>query len=143
MKVARLPSELHSGLRAVAIGTFDGVHLGHRRVLEAATEAGPRPAVVTFDPHPRAVLGYQVELLTTLARLVRPGTTIAVVSAREPTAFLPALRRLARGGFPTLFVGYGPDAERNAALARRAGISARVADLKGGWRSSRQLVLAG
>src|SRR5262249_26916059 len=32
-------------------------------------------------------------LLTTLARLIRPGTTIAVVSAREPTTFLPALRR--------------------------------------------------
>jgi riboflavin kinase/FMN adenylyltransferase len=52
----------------VAIGTFDGVHLGHRRVVEAAIEAGPVPTVVTFHPHPRRVLGYGVELLTTLER---------------------------------------------------------------------------
>ncbi|MEX2210836.1 MAG: riboflavin kinase [Gaiellaceae bacterium] len=48
--------------RALAIGTFDGVHLGHRRVLEQAD------AVVTFDPHPRVVLGNQVELISTLER---------------------------------------------------------------------------
>ena len=41
-----------------AIGNFDGVHLGHRRLVErvrdAAREAG-RPAVIlTFEPHPRA-----------------------------------------------------------------------------------------
>jgi len=48
--------------KALAIGTFDGVHLGHRRVLEQAD------AVVTFDPHPRVVLGNQVELISTLER---------------------------------------------------------------------------
>jgi riboflavin kinase/FMN adenylyltransferase len=68
VKVAGSPQELGHGPRAVAIGTFDGVHLGHRRVLATAVEAGPLPTVVTFDPHPRAVLGYQVELLTTLER---------------------------------------------------------------------------
>lgn len=45
---------------AVAIGNFDGVHLGHRAVLERAraraAEAGGRSAVLTFDPHPEAVL---------------------------------------------------------------------------------------
>jgi riboflavin kinase/FMN adenylyltransferase len=54
--------------RAVAIGTFDGVHLGHRRVIRAAVDAGLRPAAITFDPHPRIALGYQVELLATLER---------------------------------------------------------------------------
>lgn len=54
--------------RAAAIGTFDGVHRGHARVLEAALAAGLRPAVVTFDPHPRTVLGGEVELLATLER---------------------------------------------------------------------------
>jgi riboflavin kinase / FMN adenylyltransferase len=54
--------------RAVAVGTFDGVHLGHRRVVEAAIESGGRPTVVTFDPHPRRVLGYAVEQLSTLER---------------------------------------------------------------------------
>ncbi|MFV0429875.1 MAG: bifunctional riboflavin kinase/FAD synthetase [Arachnia sp.] len=42
---------------AVAIGNFDGVHLGHRRVLSAATELCGTPlVVVTFWPHPVSVL---------------------------------------------------------------------------------------
>jgi riboflavin kinase/FMN adenylyltransferase len=68
MKVAHSVHELGCKERAVALGTFDGVHLGHRRVVEAAIEAGPTPTVVTFHPHPRRVLGYGVELLTTLER---------------------------------------------------------------------------
>jgi riboflavin kinase/FMN adenylyltransferase len=68
MKVARSPQELGGGPRAVALGTFDGVHVGHRRVIEAALEAGPEPTVVTFDPHPRTAFGNRVELLTTLER---------------------------------------------------------------------------
>jgi len=66
--VVHRPDELEPARRAVAIGTFDGVHRGHVRVLEAALSAGLRPAVVTFDPHPRAVVGGGVELLTTLER---------------------------------------------------------------------------
>jgi len=66
--IAHRPNELEPARRAVAIGTFDGVHRGHVRVLEAALSAGLRPAVVTFDPHPRAVVGGGVELLTTLER---------------------------------------------------------------------------
>jgi len=70
VNVAHEVGELTREPRAVAIGTFDGVHRGHRRVLEAAIAAGPRPTVVTFDPHPRVALGNQVELLTTLERRV-------------------------------------------------------------------------
>jgi riboflavin kinase/FMN adenylyltransferase len=66
--VARLPEELEPARRAVAIGTFDGVHRGHRRVLEAARAAHLRSTVVTFDPHPRQLLGTPIELLTTLER---------------------------------------------------------------------------
>jgi riboflavin kinase/FMN adenylyltransferase len=68
VKVAREPSELGSGPRAVALGTFDGVHLGHRRVIEEALSAGLEATVVTFDPHPRTALGNRVELLTSLER---------------------------------------------------------------------------
>jgi riboflavin kinase/FMN adenylyltransferase len=68
VKVARELGELDSQPRAAAIGTFDGVHLGHRRVLEAAVAAGLTPTAVTFDPHPRVALGYGVTSLTTLDR---------------------------------------------------------------------------
>jgi len=68
VKVARDPGELDARSRAVALGTFDGVHRGHRRVLDAAVAAGQTPTAVTFDPHPRIALGYDVELLTPLER---------------------------------------------------------------------------
>ena len=68
MNVAHRPEELEPARRAVAIGTFDGVHRGHRRVLEAACAARLRSTVVTFDPHPRTVFGSRIELLTTLER---------------------------------------------------------------------------
>ena len=68
MKVATTPEELGPGRRAVALGTFDGVHLGHRSVLETARAAGLTSTVVTFDPHPRTALGNRVELLTTRER---------------------------------------------------------------------------
>jgi riboflavin kinase/FMN adenylyltransferase len=46
--------------RAIALGTFDGVHLGHRRVIASAQDwaraHGTRSSVVTFDPHPLQVL---------------------------------------------------------------------------------------
>ena len=68
MKVVHAVDELERKPRAVAVGTFDGVHLGHRRVLDAAGAAGLTSTLVTFDPHPRLAFGYEVELLTTLRR---------------------------------------------------------------------------
>src|SRR5215212_408092 len=51
MKVTPLPEVQPAGRRRrVAIGTFDGVHLGHREVI------GGADTVVTFEPHPLAVL---------------------------------------------------------------------------------------
>jgi len=56
------PSETPAALRpcVVTLGNFDGVHRGHRAVLNALVDAGRRfglPAVaITFEPHPIAVL---------------------------------------------------------------------------------------
>ncbi|MGD0165778.1 MAG: riboflavin biosynthesis protein RibF [Gaiellaceae bacterium] len=70
MKVVRDPRDLPRSMRTVAIGSFDGVHLGHRRVLDVAFETGMPVAVLTFDPHPRVLLGQPVDLLTTLERKI-------------------------------------------------------------------------
>ncbi|NNM17840.1 MAG: adenylyltransferase/cytidyltransferase family protein, partial [Croceitalea sp.] len=44
----------------VTIGTFDGVHIGHRKILEhlinIAEQSGLKSTVLTFFPHPRMVL---------------------------------------------------------------------------------------
>jgi len=63
VNVTPLP-EVEPRPRRVAIGTFDGVHLGHRRVIDGSD------TVVTFDPHPARVFAPQAapRLLTTLDR---------------------------------------------------------------------------
>ena len=63
MKTARVPAfnsiaEIPSGFgpSVAAIGNFDGVHLGHRKILNAvvaeARTSGARAIAITFDPHP-------------------------------------------------------------------------------------------
>ena len=56
-----LPSPLQRRPSAVAIGNFDGVHLGHQALLEYVKEAaqarGLVPSVVTFEPHPKDFFG--------------------------------------------------------------------------------------
>jgi riboflavin kinase/FMN adenylyltransferase len=57
---------------ALAVGVFDGVHIGHRHVLrqlvEAAGSDGLKPAVLTFDPHPLALVAPDLapRMLTTI-----------------------------------------------------------------------------
>jgi riboflavin kinase/FMN adenylyltransferase len=70
VRVVHDPGQLDTRPRAVAIGSFDGVHRGHRAVIDAARATGLEPTVITFDPHPRIALGNKVELLTTLERRV-------------------------------------------------------------------------
>jgi riboflavin kinase/FMN adenylyltransferase len=63
MKVTAF-SDLEPRERSVAIGTFDGVHLGHREVIAGAD------TVLTFDPHPMSVTAPEraPELITSLQR---------------------------------------------------------------------------
>jgi riboflavin kinase/FMN adenylyltransferase len=63
MKVTRLP-DVERRPRHLAVGTFDGVHLGHREVVAS------NDTVLTFDPHPLTVVapGREPQLLTTFER---------------------------------------------------------------------------
>jgi riboflavin kinase/FMN adenylyltransferase len=67
------PASARAEGRVVAIGNFDGVHRGHQAVLASvaadARRRGLGAVLLTFSPHPRAVLGRPVPpLLTTLDR---------------------------------------------------------------------------
>ncbi len=88
MKIVHSPSQLERQPRAVAIGTFDGVHRGHRSVIRSAIDSGLAPTVITFDPHPRLALGNDVELVTTLERrlelLAEAGVEATIVAPFTP-----------------------------------------------------------
>ena len=64
VKVVRSVSELERKPRAVALGTFDGVHLGHRRVIEAAMAPGRRRPSSPSTRTRGACSATRVELLT-------------------------------------------------------------------------------
>jgi riboflavin kinase/FMN adenylyltransferase len=58
---------------AVAVGNFDGLHLGHRKIIhslvQAARKRGLSSLILTFSPHPEKVLGKRrVQLIQTLAQ---------------------------------------------------------------------------
>ena len=65
------------GPSGVAIGNFDGVHVGHleilRRVVELASETGCVPTVLTFHPHPARILAPDraPKLIVTLEQRLR------------------------------------------------------------------------
>ncbi len=56
----------------LTIGTFDGVHLGHRKIIERLnrikSEENGKTAILTFFPHPRRILnhGNEIKMLTTM-----------------------------------------------------------------------------
>ncbi len=67
VRIARSPLELPDlGPRAITIGNFDGVHIGHRQVLKSIVQTGLTTTVVTFDPHPRVFFGADLAEITTL-----------------------------------------------------------------------------
>ena len=149
MNVVRRPAELERVPRAVAIGTFDGVHLGHRAVVRAAVDAGLRSTVVTFDPHPRTVLGNRVELLATLGRRLELLADCGVddvlvveftpaVAALEPEAF--ARMVLLETGAEVVVAGegfrFGRRREGTLELLRALGLDAREVPLVPGISST-------
>ena len=158
MNVATSPEQLPHKPRAVALGTFDGVHRGHRRVIEAALAADLAPAVVTFDPHPRVAFGNEVRLLSTLERRLELIAGLGVedilviefdldVAALAPEEF--AERVLRTLGAEVVVAGanfrFGRGRSGDLALLRRLGFDARPVPLVEGISSSaiRALIAAG
>ncbi len=158
MSVVREPSRLEPRPRAVAIGTFDGVHLGHRRILQAVRATGLASTVVTFDPHPRIALGYEVELLTSLERrlelIEKAGMEDVLVlefdlelAQRGPDEFAEGVLRPM--GVQAVVAGpnfrFGRGRSGDLALLQRLGFDARAVPLVENVSSSRlrDLVRAG
>ncbi len=87
----------HPGVTALAIGVFDGVHLGHQAVVKSLEG---KVAALTFEPHPLTVIAPDrvPPRLTTLEQKVaymRAQGTIAVIAAK----FDEALRNLSPAAF--------------------------------------------
>ncbi len=150
MIVARSPAELEPAERAVALGTFDGVHRGHRAVIEAVKATGLRSTVLTFDPHPRLVLGYDVQLLSTLERRIElieeigPDELLVVeftqdLARREPEEFVADY--LTAVGTKVVVAGedfrFGAGRRGDVELLRRLGLDVRPVPLVEGASSSR------
>ncbi len=152
MPITRHLEELTAAERggAVAIGNFDGVHLGHRRIVERllvhAGELGGPAIVFTFDPHPVRLLRpaecpppltwteRKAELLAALGvdRIVAYPTDEALLrlSAREffERIVVQALAARAMVEGPNFFFGHNREGNAAvlAALAAEAGVTLEV-----------------
>ena len=98
MNIVSAPEEVERAPRAVAIGSFDGVHRGHRSVLAATRATGLDATVITFDPHPRIALGNRVDLLTTLERKLELIEAAGIETALV-APFTPELQQLTPEAF--------------------------------------------
>ena len=72
MRIIRHPKKKRLKGSVVALGTFDGVHRGHQKVIKSAVrfakKIGVASLAITFDPHPQQVIVPErgLRLLTTL-----------------------------------------------------------------------------
>jgi riboflavin kinase/FMN adenylyltransferase len=114
----------HAEPSAITIGTYDGVHVGHRKLIaeltRIAAQKNMRSVLITFEPHPRLVVGKKdsqtVKLLTTLDEkiaLLRPLglDTIVVIeftkafSETPPDVFVQAVL-MTQLGLSEMVIGY-------------------------------------
>jgi uncharacterized protein (DUF58 family) len=135
--------------------------LGERRVAFGLAAAGYTGTVTPFASVPVSSAPGQVErvldllarlsahasapferLLSVVDRTVGPGTTVLVLTTRDPRRFSAALRRLERLGANVVIVACGRDPARHAAGARAAGFTVRRAWMDAHWRTAERLVIA-
>jgi riboflavin kinase/FMN adenylyltransferase len=126
----------HPGVTGLAIGVFDGVHLGHQAVVRSLEEKEGKVAALTFEPHPLAIIAPDrvPPRLTTLEQKVaylRAQGTVAVIAVK----FDAALRELSPAAFVDEIARLFPDLEHVAigeswTFGRnREGNAARLAEL--------------
>ena len=133
-EIDQLPTDLPF---VATLGVFDGMHVGHAHVLgtllEAAAAESATPVVITFDPHPDAIVrGHAPTLLCTLDeridRLIAAGVGRVVVQRfdeafrqQSASVFLDRLRlgRQLRGLVMSPESAFGHDREGTIDLVRR------------------------
>ena len=135
---------------AIALGSFDGLHQGHRRVIAAVTErlaaaSTPIPTVVSFWPHPREVLygepRLRLDLPAEKLHLLEPlgiEQLVLVPFTRELAALSPeafveqvlvgqlAAQRIAVGDNFRFGAGRSGDSHTLAAIGQRHGVDVQV-----------------
>jgi uncharacterized protein (DUF58 family) len=99
------------------------------RLLELLARLSSHPSA-PFEP-----------LLGLVARTVRSGTTVIVLTTRDPIPFVRHLRGIQRRGAKILVVTCGPDGPSATARARQAGFAAHCVRLDGPWRTAERLVV--
>jgi len=135
----------HPGVTGLAIGVFDGVHLGHQAVVKSLAGGG-KIAALTFEPHPLSIIAPDrvPPRLTTLEQKVaymRAQGTVAVIAVKfdetlrqmTPLAFVdqlsrvfPDLKEVAIGESWSFGRNREGNAERLAALADAHGFSVKA-----------------
>jgi riboflavin kinase/FMN adenylyltransferase len=157
VRVARSLEDLpRARRRAITIGNFDGVHLGHRAVIGSIVGRGLTSTVVTFDPHPRVFFGAEVPEITSLERrlelLASTGVDEVLVlafdaamAALDPQAWVE--RYLRPIGTEVVAVGedfrFGRGRAGDVALLRRMGLDVRPVTLVEDVSSTRVRDLVG
>jgi riboflavin kinase/FMN adenylyltransferase len=137
------------GAAALAIGSFDGLHLGHQSVLDclrrAASVEGLQPVMVTFDPHPRCIVDPPncPPMITTLEERLDLAGSLGVehaivlefnraLAAEPPEEFMAHvlaamdLRRLVAGGDFALGKGRAGNLDWLRAYGAEAGYAVEV-----------------
>jgi uncharacterized protein (DUF58 family) len=139
--VARSLAVEHAGV-GLAAAAFSGTRSGFaylpvsagpgqlERVLDLLARLSTRPSG-TFE-----------RVMSLVARALAPGTTVIVITCRDPRDFVGHLRGLERHGCPVVVLATGGRAREAVGTARSAGLVARVATLGAPWRTARQLIVA-
>jgi uncharacterized protein (DUF58 family) len=142
--VASLARSL-AGERAAFGLAAAGYHGAERRFAEVPISEAPGQLERVLDllarlsSHASAPFD---QLLGRVLRTARAGTTIVVVTSRDPGPHVRHLRRLHEAGLRVMVVTVGARAAVHADHARRAGFEARTAQLDGPWATAEHVALS-